>query len=77
MIGIDTVSKDLTNEKAFPTVVMCPKQTKNYIDEWGLVRVALEMIEFTCDTSKESIPDKCGSFIALIQRLRNKAQYHS
>ena len=73
VIRLDTVSKELTNTEIFPTVVMCPKQTKSYIDEWGLVKVSLEMIEFTCNNDKESKPEKCGSYNTITQKLRNKA----
>ena len=75
IIRIDTVSRELTNEELFPTVVLCPKQTKSYVDEFGIVKVALELIEFTCNTSKESIPDKCDSYISISQKILDKATY--
>ena len=75
VIRIDTVSKELTNAELFPTVVMCPKQTKSYVDEFGIVKVALELIEFTCNTSKESMPDKCDSYILISQKILDKATY--
>jgi hypothetical protein len=75
IIRIDTVSKELTNAELFPTVVMCPKQTKSYVDEFGIVKVALELIEFTCNTSKESMPDKCDSYISISQKILDKATY--
>ena len=75
IIRIDTVSKELTNEVLFPTVVICPKQTKSYVDEFGIVKVALELIEFTCNSSKESMPDKCDSYISISQKILDKATY--
>ena len=75
IIRIDTVSKELTNAELFPTVVICPKQTKSYVDEFGIVKVALELIEFTCDTSKELMPDKCDSYISISQKILDKATY--
>ena len=72
MIRIDKVSRELTNAEDFPTVVICPKQTKSYVDEFGLVKVALEMIEFTCNKSLESKPDRCDSFNAITQKILNK-----
>ena len=72
MIRIDAVSRELTNEENFPTVVICPKQTKTYVDEFGLVKVALEMIEFTCNKSLESMPDRCNSYNAITQKILDK-----
>ena len=72
MIRIDAVSRELTNEENFPTVVICPKQTKGYVDEFGLVKVALEMIEFICNKSKESMPDRCDSYNAINQKILDK-----
>ena len=69
MIRIDAVSRELTNKENFPTVVLCPKQTKGYVDEFGLVKVALEMIEFTCNKSKESMPERCDSYNAITQKI--------
>ena len=73
VIRLDTVSKELTNNEIFPTVTMCPKQTKKYIDEWGLVKVSLEMIEFTCNKNKGLKLEKCNFYNAISQKLRNKA----
>ena len=72
VIRIDAVSRELTNEENFPTVVFCPKQTKGYVDEFGLVKVALEMIEFNCNKSLESMPDKCDSYNAISQKILEK-----
>ena len=72
MIRIDKVSRELTNAENFPTVVICPKQTKSYVDEFGLVKVALEMIEFTCNKSLESMPDRCDSYNAISQKIIDK-----
>ena len=72
MIRIDAVSKELRNAENFPTVVICPKQTKGYVDEFGLVKVALEMIEFTCNKNKDSRPDKCDSYDAINQKILDK-----
>ena len=72
VIRIDAVSRELTNAENFPTVVICPKQTKGYVDEFGLVKVALEMIEFTCNKSLESTTDRCGSYDAITQKILNK-----
>ena len=72
MIRIDAISRELTNAENFPTVVICPKQTKGYVDEFGLVKVALEMIEFACNKSKELRPDKCDSYDAINQKILNK-----
>ena len=72
MIRIDAVSRELTNEENFPTVVMCPKQNKGYIDEFGLVKVALEIIEFTCNKSKESMPERCDSYNSIAQKILDK-----
>ena len=72
VIRIDAVSRELTNKENFPTVVLCPKQTKGYIDEFGLVKVALEMIEFNCNKSLESMPDKCDSYNSVSQKILEK-----
>ena len=72
MIRIDKVSRELTNAENFPTVVICPKQTKSYVDEFGLVKVALEMIEFTCNKSKESMSERCESCNAVAQKILDK-----
>ena len=72
VIRIDAVSRELTNAENFPTVVICPKQTKSYVDEFGLVKVALEMIEFTCNKSLESMPDRCDSYDAITQKILDK-----
>ena len=72
MIRIDAVSRELTNKENFPTVVLCPKQTKGYVDEFGLVKVALEMIEFNCNKSLESMPDKCDSYNSISQEILEK-----
>jgi hypothetical protein len=72
VIRIDAVSRELTNEENFPTVVLCPKQTKGYVDEFGLVKVALEMIEFNCNKSLESMPDRCDSYNEIAQKILEK-----
>ena len=72
MIRIAKVSRELTNAEDFPTVVICPKQTKSYVDEFGLLKVALEMIEFTCNKSLESMPDRCDSYNAITQKILDK-----
>ena len=72
VIRIDAVSRELTNEENFPTVVLCPKQTKGYVDEFGLVKVALEMIEFNCNKSLESMPDECDSYNSISQKILEK-----
>ena len=72
MIRIDAVSRELTNEENFPTVVIYPKQHKTYVDEFGLVKVALKMIEFTCNKSLESMPDRCDSYNAITQKIIHK-----
>ena len=72
VIRIDAVSRELTNKENFPTVVLCPKQTKGYVDEFGLVKVALEMIEFNCNKSLESMPDKCDSYNSISQEILEK-----
>ena len=72
MIRIDAVSRELTNREIFPAVVICPKQTKGYVDEFGLVKVALEMIEFNCNKSLESMPDKCDSYNSISQKILEK-----
>ena len=72
MIRIDKVSRELTNAENFPTVVICPKQTKSYVDEFGLVKVALEIIEFTCNKSKESMPERCDSYNPIAQKILDK-----
>ena len=72
MIRIDNVSRELTQAENFPTVVICPKQTKSYVDEFGLIKVALEMIEFTCNKSLESMPDRCDSYNEIAQKILDK-----
>ena len=72
VIRIDAVSRELTNAENFPTVVICPKQTKGYVDEFGLLKVALEMIEFTCNKNKESMPERCESYNAVAQKILDK-----
>ena len=42
------------------------------MDEFGLVKVALDMIEFSCNSSKESIPEKCDFYGMLNQQLLSK-----
>ena len=55
-------------------MVICSKQSKSYIDEWGFVKVALEMIEFTCNSSKsEMLPEKCSFYDSMRKKLQIKA----
>ena len=64
----------MTQVEPFPTVVICPKQTKSYIDEWGFVKVALKMIEFTCNNSNpEILPDRCSFYDSMTKNLKMKA----
>ena len=64
----------MTHSEPFPTVVICPKQTKTYLDEWGFVKVALEMIDFTCNNSiSETLPERCSFYDFMRQELKKKA----
>ena len=68
---VDTVSYELTQGEYFPTIIICPKQKKFYADEWGLVKVSFDMIEYVC-LERKSENVKCSFYLekrdALIQK---------
>ena len=70
---IESVTHPLVQIENFPTVTMCPKQTKFVVDEWGIVKNALIMIEMVCIEDQDS-SSKCQNYLEQVTKLRNKAK---
>lgn len=69
---IQTVSMELAQKENFPTVVICPKQSRTYIDEWGAVKAALSLIDHIC-ISTAQVPENCTKYLGLVEQLKAKS----